>query len=401
MGILDREKQYKELLSDNLYDRLLLRTKEPNIFKILGVSDYEIRHSNFLGWLLDPNESHGLNDLFLQRVLQDVLIDERAVGISIIELSNLNISKVEVRREWKDIDILIITDNFVVCIENKMWSGESEGQLSKYSKIVNHNFPNKKKCFVFLSPSGFDASDSNTYISYSYKRISEILESIIDNRSEHINSTALQYIQDYLTILRQNVMNNDDSNNWARQLYKNHKNFFDFVFENKPDIWDDFAIILNEKVQKEGWVLGSKNKGYVRFIPKSLESLILKYNKSNGWPNKEAFLFEIDFNHIKRLSFRSTVSNPIDYYDYDYRIVEILSELEGAKDKLGTKWKCHFNKSVSWDLEKFILDEDKKQEQNLNRFLEEIKPIVAKVENQLLKHKEELIRLKEGINIYE
>ncbi|MEY8780318.1 PD-(D/E)XK nuclease family protein [Allomuricauda sp. XS_ASV26] len=398
MDILDREKQYKELLSDNLYDRLLLRTKEPNIFKILGVSDYEIRHSNFLGWLLDPNESHGLNDLFLQRVLQDILIDERAVGISIIELSNLNISKVEVRREWKNIDILIITDNFVVCIENKMWSGESEGQLSKYSKIVNHNFPNKKKCFVFLSPSGFDASDSNTYISYSYKRISEILESIIDNRSEHIKATALQYIQDYLTILRQNVMNNDDSNNWARQLYKNHKNFFDFVFENKPDIWDDFATILNKKVIEQGWVLGSKNKGYVRFVPPNLEPLILKYNRANGWPNKEAFLFEFDFNNKTRLSFRSIVSAPKDYFDYDKRLVEIIGELEGAKENLGAKWKCHFSKTLNWNLETFILEEDEAQERKLDKFIEDIKPVVFKVEEQLLKHKAELLKLKEGIN---
>ena len=30
-----------------------------NIFDALGVAHAEIRHSNFLAWLLDPAESHG------------------------------------------------------------------------------------------------------------------------------------------------------------------------------------------------------------------------------------------------------------------------------------------------------------------------------------------------------
>ncbi|MFY0712778.1 PD-(D/E)XK nuclease family protein [Seonamhaeicola sp. NFXS20] len=398
MEIIELEKEYKNLLSDDLYDQLLIRTQEPNIFTILGVADYEIRHSNFLGWLLDPHEFHGLNDLFLQRVLQDVLIDERAKGISIIELSNLNLSDVEIRREWKNIDILIITKNFVVSIENKIWSSESHGQLLKYKNIVEENFPKKKKCFVFLSPTGQDASQSDIYISYSYNRIAEILNSILNSRSKIINAAILQYIKDYLTIIKQNIMSDDSSNIWARQLYKNHKNFFDFVFRNKPDIWFDCAEILNEKVIKQGWILGSKNKGYVRFIPPSLEPLILKYKKANGWPDKEAFLFEFDFNNKKKIYFRSTVSPAVDYFDYDRRIVEILSELDGAKENLGAKWKCHFSSVLSWNLETFILEGDEKQQQKLDAFIEAIKPIVERVEKQLLKYKDELLILKEGIN---
>lgn len=401
MEIFNLEKRYKDLLSDDLYDRLLLRTQEPNIFKILGVSNYEIRHSNFLGWLLDPYETHGLSDIFLQRFLQDVLIDERAKGISIIELGSLNLNEVEVRREWKNIDILIITENFVVCVENKMWSGESHGQLLKYKAIIESNFPYKKKCFVFLNPTGFDASQTEHYISYSYKRIADILRSIINSRAETLNAAIVQYIKDYITIIKQNVMKDDNSNIWAKKLYKNHKEFFDFVFTNKPDIWDDFAIILNKKVEEQGWILGSKNKGYVRFITPSILPLVMKYKKANGLPNREAFLFELDFNNGKRLSFRSVVSPPIEYFEYDKRIVEILCQLEGAKENLGAKWKCHFGAVLNWNLDVIMLEWNDKIERRLDQFIEDIKPIVAKVEVQLLKHEEELIQLKEGINKYE
>lgn len=84
--------------------------------------------------------------------------------------------------------------------------------------------------------------------------------------------------------------------------------------------------------------------------------------------------------------------------DYDDRIVEIISEIEGAKENLGAKWKCHFSQILNWNLEKFILDEDEKQEQKLDNFIDSIIPIVNKVENKLLEYKDELQTLKEGIN---
>src|SRR5688572_14886260 len=123
------EQKYALLLADGMFGKLSLSAQEPNIFKILGVENSETRHSNFLAWLLDPSESHGLNDIFLLRVLQDLFIDERAKGVSIIELGHLDISKIEIKREWQNIDILIITETFVVCIENKMWSTEHSNQL--------------------------------------------------------------------------------------------------------------------------------------------------------------------------------------------------------------------------------------------------------------------------------
>ncbi len=49
------------------------RVGKLNIFDALGVVHQEIRHSNFLAWLLDPAESHGLGGLFLKAVLMDLL----------------------------------------------------------------------------------------------------------------------------------------------------------------------------------------------------------------------------------------------------------------------------------------------------------------------------------------
>ena len=44
-----------------------------NIFDALGITRVEIRHSNFLAFILDPAESHGQGQLFLRAVLMDFL----------------------------------------------------------------------------------------------------------------------------------------------------------------------------------------------------------------------------------------------------------------------------------------------------------------------------------------
>ena len=48
-----------------------------NIFDCLKLSRQEIRHSNFLAWLLDPNETHGMNDYFLKEFLKEVLLRKK------------------------------------------------------------------------------------------------------------------------------------------------------------------------------------------------------------------------------------------------------------------------------------------------------------------------------------
>jgi len=40
-----------------------------NVFEVLGRPRLEQAHSNFLAWLLDPGEAHGLGDKFLRQFM--------------------------------------------------------------------------------------------------------------------------------------------------------------------------------------------------------------------------------------------------------------------------------------------------------------------------------------------
>src|SRR6185312_15652217 len=99
-----------------------------NIFDALGIARVEIRHSNFLAFILDPAESHGVGQLFLKALVIDLL--KRAPTplrpLSPIELDGIDLRGVDVRREWENIDLLIVSrePSFAILIENKVDSTE-------------------------------------------------------------------------------------------------------------------------------------------------------------------------------------------------------------------------------------------------------------------------------------
>ena len=52
--------------------------EQPNIFRILKVDNYEIRHSNFLAWLFDPAENHGLGNLVFKTFIKILFENPKA-----------------------------------------------------------------------------------------------------------------------------------------------------------------------------------------------------------------------------------------------------------------------------------------------------------------------------------
>ena len=156
-----------------------------NIFNILSIENAEIRHSNFLAWLFDPNETHGLGDYFLKKIIQNVVnshpLDSRP--ISIFELDRLELDDAVVLRESDNIDLLIFSKSakLVFVIENKIGSGEHDDQLKRYEKTVNAKYPDYRKVFTYLTPYG-DTPSENGWMPLSYEYIHSVIKSILENR---------------------------------------------------------------------------------------------------------------------------------------------------------------------------------------------------------------------------
>ena len=135
-----------------------------NIFDALNIWKRDVKHSDFLAWLLDPNESHGQGGLFLRAILMDLFKTARENGfvcpVSPIELDGEELRGVEIRREWRNIDLLIRCQqpSFVVAIENKIHSHEHGNQLTCYRQTIEAEYSTVPSMYVFLTIEGDESS---------------------------------------------------------------------------------------------------------------------------------------------------------------------------------------------------------------------------------------------------
>ena len=386
---------YDKLLKDEDFDKLDLGLKNPNIFQILRITKNEIRHSNFLSWLLDPNESHKLGDIFLKRFLREVFSSDKFGNIDQVDVEGIDLTKVEIQREWKNIDILIVLENVVVCIENKVLSKEHSNQLMRYREIIESHYPNHQQTFVFLTPEG-DTSDSEseTYEPISYEFIVNSLERIISVYGESLNQQVKNYIKDYTTIIKRELMGTDKLTELSKKIYQNHQELFDFIIDHKPDVLDGIKTIFEKQIQKRGWVLGSQGKNYLRFTTPKISELTYINENSNGWRNKESFLFEFVLNPSKNRMNSKTVISPSDSQYNTSRLSDIFMEIDGFKQPSGKKWLVNYQKIVKFPFSKVDDLSDEEIELEFNRILDEFKPIIQSVEDKFIEHKDEILRLK-------
>ena len=397
---LARIRQFSRLVNDERFDRLDLELKNANIFTILGIERMEIRHSNFLAWLLDSSGTHGLGSLFLKRFLRDISLLDSPESINEVCVKDANTQSIEVRREWRNIDILLLAGDLVVCIENKVDSSDSQKQLTRYRSIVEHSFPTQRKAFVYLTPDGRDPGDEDEqahYINYSYQQIAGHLHRILKlHRSSMIPSVSI-YISDYLDNLRTHLMKESPLNALAQQLYESHKEVLDFIYEYKSDSATLACDYVKKKVAGEGWVLGSCSNCYVRFLTKELNEIIPKNAK--GWKNREQFVFEVRLWELNGSveGYFATVISPGGTSEARSIIRDSIERVEDPARKANIKAK-NWISQIRIKIKSSSNDEIPADQDSVSATIDEIWPritdVVAKVEHQIIAEAPRLVSLK-------
>ncbi|MGJ1206388.1 PD-(D/E)XK nuclease family protein [Sphingobacterium lactis] len=375
--------KYAKLLVNLDFERLDLILRKPNIFSALNIAHYEIRHSNFLGWLLDPTGNHGLNDIFLKRILIHLLVDNRSKNVSPIQIPKLLSQSILIHREWHNIDILIEFDDTVIAIENKIASSEHSNQLERYFKVVEEAFPNKRKVLCYLTPFGNNSSMSSHYIELGYQQIVTDLEDILTLYRSSLNNKVVTYLEDYLDNLQMNVIEESNANELAREIYKNHKELLEFIFEHRPDAASDFLPIIQKYFEDKGFKIGSPNKGVVRFLSPTLYNNLKPYDKNfGGFPKKEPFLFEVDFFWTPGKIIFKVIVTPSDY-EIKNVICNLIEEIDGAKKPSGKKWAGYFITKQNFKLSDSLEQTEVEIVKELDKFYNSISPIIKRVENKL------------------
>jgi len=246
-----------------------------NIFDALNIARVEIRHSSFLAWLLDPAESHGQGPLFLNAVLMDLLRQESAIGrrpFSPIELDGAKLRGVQVRREWRSIDILIACDDpaFVIAIENKVDSGEHGDQLHRYRETLDkaEEFRGRPKQYVFLTPEG-DEPTHDDWVPYSYRDLHDVLRRVMSTNRGSLGDDVTAFLNHYLRLIGSRFMDDPDIDDLCQRIYKNHRQAIDLIVERVADVDADVVSVVSDLLSEseDAWHVLRRRPRLIEFQP--------------------------------------------------------------------------------------------------------------------------------------
>lgn len=340
-----------EELENYLSTTKLKESEKFNIFKILKLDNYEIRHSNFVAWLLDPNGSHKLGDKFLIKFIN------KALNLDIACSDDIKIETEYCTDEGRRIDILIYSEKskFVCVIENKYGTDEHDAQCEHYKNYIEelNNFENYSYNYIFLdikmpNPEDFEKRLQG-YKPILYSDVKVILEELL--ATENIDNQVRATIEQYVEVLKEKYpMTDKHLVNLCTKLYSKHKDAIDALVKYSDAKEVEFSELLYDIVLSNSELVptGYHNKEFIEFFSKDIVSIYKYKNYSDDKSLRVYFLFyqknrKIDF--ILWIS-RGTLEDRQKAYD-------ILKENFALLENKGIK----LNKFTSKKVEKPVIIE--------------------------------------------
>lgn len=274
----------KSFVDDNEdLERLESMLDRFNLFESLGIVRQEIRHSTFLRWILDPTETHGLGDYWLRQFLRKVIkIGEGILNNapSLFDLDDWNFGRTEVRKEWRNIDILILNEEnrFVCVIENKVDSTQAKGQLRRYWELVEREFEGYKRAYVFLTRVD-EKPQHSAYVSVKYTDIADVIGDTLGRRESQLNPDIKLFVQHYLDMVRRHIVEDSEIHGICRRIYQNHRRALDLIFEHRPDRAAEVSQSIESYItSQEDLIPISFNKTYLKFLPKAMDIPLVRHD---------------------------------------------------------------------------------------------------------------------------
>lgn len=224
-----------------------------NVFETLRVADVEIRHSNFLAWLLNPRETHEQGDAFLRAVLQALLAESpspitRELGQRI---NSANLRSVTVDREWQHIDLLIRVPSLdlIIAIENKIDASEGDGQLRRYRRIVERERA-AHKLFIYLALRDEDIND-NQWIKCSHALVLDCIRTVLASPDRSMQPAVGAFIEHYVQILESRVTTNPQQLQLCREIFRKHGEAIKLIMRTvgspRAHVHDAFAELVEQR----------------------------------------------------------------------------------------------------------------------------------------------------------
>ncbi len=210
------------------YHAEYVKRREFNAFDVLRYAEYEIRHSNVLAWLLDPNGTHGIGRAFLEWFL-----DQARLPGKIVRGDRGQTVRVERELYYVDVVIFLASDQgrHIVAIENKpeRASPEHYEQVRAHLERLRPKYSGHDIHRVLLSTSreGIDGENETAHVSW--RDVGAQIKTMHDADAFRHGEVAA-FIRQYLVAVGRLIGPEDSDTDYFRKLLDNHHSLLKHMF---------------------------------------------------------------------------------------------------------------------------------------------------------------------------
>ena len=226
-------------------------------FEAIGMVKQEIRHANFLAYCLDPHRPHGFGNECIKAFVRAAAVSSRdgteLTSITPLDVHLMDFDGVDIKREWRNIDLLMIVneERLVIAVELKIDSGEHSNQLSRYRDIVQNQWPicdGWQHLFVFLTKDGDVSEDYVDWVPLSLAGVALEFDNVVQRQVGSHEARGL--LSAYLAMLRRHHVMNEELEKVASRLWSQHKEALDFLMERRPGADGGISGMIYEQRQE-------------------------------------------------------------------------------------------------------------------------------------------------------
>lgn len=230
-----------------------------NIFEATAMANQEIKHTKFLAYLLDPNESHGLGDEFLKAFISQISILEafkntfpRVLDIQFpyaVVTPEFPLGKEGGDKKPLKLDCLIQIPiktkdkedhrQLIVALENKWFAKENKNQTKNYSERLEKKFQGKDIAKLYLTLDEQDQTLSDEqweHITYG-NTILPLIVGVIDSLKSGANGVTTHLVntlENYVTLLQSDWEGKEKADSYANEILeiKNSETFVNKIIDD-------------------------------------------------------------------------------------------------------------------------------------------------------------------------
>lgn len=257
--------QWQKLLT--IFNRLPKPNINPTFMDIcqMGGDRFEERCSQVLRFYFSPDAPHKLRGLFINSLLEHLnLIDNPDFRY---DITTTKVLTEEATEDRKRIDITIVTDNFVIAIENKIWA-DLYNPLESYTKHISDKYAGKKHIYIVLSVRKITSTEEQNKMAdngFVYVNYQDLFSAIKRNLGSYVvdcDQTYLTFLFDFIRTIEKKynllTMEQDrfffENQDALNELVKHYDAFKQKILSNQIDRISAIKSELSEKTGANWWV---------------------------------------------------------------------------------------------------------------------------------------------------